>query len=97
MSTSPENAYALLAEFDKPADVLHAAEIVREASYTKWDVHTPFPIHGMDDAMGLKNSKVGWFTFFGGATGFTVGMLMVWFMNSYNYGLVVGGKPLFNP
>jgi len=58
--------FALLSEFDKPADVMDAAEKVRDAGFTKWDVHTPYPIHGMDSAMGLGNSKVGWFTFIGG-------------------------------
>ena len=47
--------------------------------------------------MGLGNSKVGWFSFFGGLTGFTCGMLMIWYMNAYNYPIVVGGKPLFSP
>lgn len=89
--------YALLAEFETAADVIHAATKVRDAGYRRWDVHTPFPIHGMDDAMGLKNSKVGWFTFIGGVTGFTVGMLMIWFMNKWDYPIVVGGKPLFSP
>lgn len=89
--------YGLLAEFDTAADIMHAAEKVRDAGYRRWDVYTPFPIHGMDDAMGLKKSKVGWFTFFGGATGITLGYLMIWWMNAYDYAIVVGGKPLFSP
>ena len=89
--------YGVLAEFDTPADVMAAAEKVRDAGYTQWDVHTPFPIHGMDEAMGVKNSKVGWFTFCGGMTGFFGGNLMIWFMNSFDYGIVVGGKPLYSP
>ena len=60
------------------ADILHAAEKVRDAGFTRWDVFTPFPVHGMDDAMGLRNSKVGWFSFLGGVTGYTSGMLMIW-------------------
>ena len=48
---------------------MHAAEKVRDAGFTQWDVFTPFPVHGMDKAMGLKNSKVGWFSFIGGVTG----------------------------
>ena len=88
--------YGLLAEFDTAADIMHAAEKVRDAGYRRWDVYTPFPIHGMDDAMGLKKSKVGWFTFFGGATGISLGYLMIWWMNAYDYAIVVGGKPLFS-
>ena len=87
----------LMAEFDTPAGVMHAAEKVRDEGFTRWDVHTPFPVHGMDDAMGLKNSPVGWFTFFCGLCGFFGGMLMIWYMNAYDYGIPVGGKPNFSP
>ncbi len=89
--------YGVIAEFDTPADLLHAAEKVREAGFTRWDVFTPFPVHGMDKAMGLRNSQVGWFSFIGGATGYTSGMLMVWYMNAYDYPIVIGGKPMFSP
>jgi len=88
--------HAILAEDDTPADIMAAAETVREAGYEKWDVHTPFAIHGMDKAMGLGNAQVGWFTFFGGLIGFTTGMLMIWYMNKFDFDIVVGGKPLFS-
>ena len=90
-------AYGILAQFDTAASVLHAAEKVRDAGFRRWDVYTPFPIHGMDDAMGLKNSKVGWFSFIGGATGYTTGMVMIWWMNQVNYPIPIGGKPMFSP
>jgi hypothetical protein len=90
-------AYGIIAEFTTAASVLHAAEKVRDAGFRKWDVFTPFPVHGMDRAMGLRNSKVGWFTFLGGVTGYTTGMLMIWWMNAYDYAIVVGGKPMFSP
>ncbi len=89
--------YAVIAEFDTPADAIHAAEKVRDAGYQKWDVHSPFAVHGMDAAMGLKNSKVGWFSFFGGVLGLTTGMSMIFYMNGFDYKIVVGGKPLFSP
>src|SRR5678809_712675 len=79
--------------FDTTADTLHAAAIVRDAGYRRWDVFTPFPVHGMDAAMGLKNSRVGWFTFCGGLTGFTCGMLMIWYMNAYNYPCLLYTSP----
>jgi hypothetical protein len=89
--------HGLLAEFETPAETLHAAALVRDAGYGRWDVFTPFAVHGMDEAMGLGRSNVGWFTFLGGLTGFTAGMLMIWWMNAYDYPIVVGGKPLFSP
>lgn len=96
MSANPR-AYGILAEFDTPAAAMHAAETVRDAGFQKWDVFTPFPVHGMDQAMGMKNSRVGWFAFVGGATGYTLGMLMIWFTNAIDYPLIVGGKPMFSP
>lgn len=96
-ATASARPYALLAEFETPAAALHAAEHVRDAGYHRWDVHTPYPIHGMDGAMGIKNSKVGWFTFVGGASGFTLGMTMIWWCGKIDYALPVGGKPLFSP
>src|SRR5512141_2754191 len=90
-------ADGMIAEFTTAAAALHAAEGVRDAGFRKWDVVTPFPVHGMDRAMGLKNSKVGWFSFLGGVTGYASGMLMIWWMNASNYPIVVGGKPMFSP
>src|ERR1041384_7270582 len=89
--------YGMIAEFTTSASVMHAAEKVRDAGFRKWDVFTPFPVHGMDRAMGLKNSKVGWFSFLGGVTGYTSGMLMIWYMNAFDYAIPVGGKPMFSP
>jgi hypothetical protein len=91
------NIYGILAEFDTPADAMHAAEKVRDAGFTQWDVYTPYPVHGMDKAMGMKNSNVGWFAFAGGVSGYTLGMLMIWFMNALDYPIIVGGKPMFSP
>ncbi|HTI97282.1 MAG TPA: DUF3341 domain-containing protein [Dongiaceae bacterium] len=97
MEATVSKAYGILAEYETAADIMHAAEKVRDAGFRKWDVFTPFPVHGMDQAMGLKNSKVGWFSFIGGVTGYTTGMVMIWFMNAYNYRIMIGGKPMFSP
>jgi hypothetical protein len=95
--SSTTKPYAVLAEFTTAADIMHAAEKVRDNGFTRWDVFTPFPVHGMDRAMGLKNSKVGWFAFLGGVAGYASGMIMIWFMNAIDYPIVVGGKPMFSP
>lgn len=97
MAVDTSRKFGLVAEFDTPGEAMRAAEKVRDAGFRRWDVYTPYPVHGMDEAMGLKNSQVGWFTFIGGMTGFTVGMLMIWWMNAYDYAIPVGGKPLFSP
>lgn len=89
--------YGYLALFESAPAVYHAAQSVREAGFRKWDVYTPFPVHGMDGAMGLRRSKVPVFTFCGGLTGFCTGMFLVWFMGQFDYPLIVGGKPFFSP
>jgi hypothetical protein len=91
------STYGLVAEFTTPAAVYHAAETVRDRGFSRWDVFTPFPVHGMDRAMGLRNSRVGWFAFVGGVSGYFSGMLMIWWMNAYDYPIMVGGKPMFSP
>jgi hypothetical protein len=96
MPASPK-AYGIIAEFENPADTMAAAEKIRDKGVRKWDVYSPFPVHGMDKAMGLKNSKVGWFSFLGGVTGYTSGMLMIWWMNAVDYPILIGGKPMFSP
>lgn len=93
----PAPSYGLVATFETAAAVYHAAEQVRDAGYKNWDVITPCPIHGMDKAMGVKRSIVPRISLAGGITGFTTGMLMIWYTNQYDYPLVVGGKPYFSP
>jgi len=82
-----------LAEFESTGEVLHAAEKVRDAGYRRWDVHTPFAVHGMDRAMGLGDSHLGWIVFAAGAIGLLGGFAMMHWMNGIDYPLIIGGKP----
>lgn len=90
-----DRVYGLLAEFPDPGALLHAAERVREAGYRHFDTHSPFPIHGMDRAMGLGNSKVGYFTLLGGVTGLALATWLQWWTGEVDYPLNIGGKPFF--
>ncbi len=90
-----EPVYGLLAEFADPAALLHAAEKTRKAGYRHFDVHSPFPIHGMDKAMGLGNSLVGFFTLGGGITGFALAYWLQWWTGAVAYPLNISGKPFF--
>jgi hypothetical protein len=83
----------IVAEFDTAHDVLHAAEKVRDAGYQKWDTHTPFPVHGMDKAMGLGDSRLGWIVICCAITGLSGAVLMMHWMNGVDYVLIVGDKP----
>lgn len=83
----------ILAEFDDPNTVLHAAEKVRDAGYRKWDVHTPYPVHGMDAAMGMGDSALGWIVLVMALTGLaSAAGLMIW-ANGIEYPIIIGGKP----
>jgi hypothetical protein len=83
----------ILAEFKSAHDVLHAAEKVRDAGYVRWDAHTPFPVHGMDRAMGLRDSRLGWIVLLFALTGLTGAFAMMHWMNGVDYPTVVGDKP----
>lgn len=89
--------YGIIAAFDTTPELYQACEKVRDAGYSQWDALTPFPIHGLDAAMGLRRSKVPRFSLAGGITGFCTGMTLIWWANSYEYPLIVGGKPYFSP
>jgi hypothetical protein len=89
--------YGLIATFKTTPDLYHAAEKVRDAGYRYWDCITPFPVHGLDKAMGLRRSIVPRISLAGGITGFCTGMTMIWWTGGWDYPLTVGGKPLFSP
>jgi len=92
-----EKPYGLIATFDDTGALLRAAQRVRDAGYRDWDCISPFPIHGLDKAMGLPRSRVPRFSLAGGITGFCTGMTMIWYMDKFDYALTVGGKPFFSP
>lgn len=85
-----------LAEFANPKALVDAAKGVREAGFTKFDCFTPFPVHGLDHAMGLKPSPLGYMVFVGGATGFLLSILMMWWMNAADYPVNISNKPYFS-
>lgn len=87
--------WGVMAEFDNPAHITHAAEHIRDAGFKKWDVYSPVPIHGMDEAMGVGPSKVSYIMGFMAMAGFTTAILMQWWMGEVDYPIVTAGKPLF--
>ncbi|MBI2515820.1 MAG: DUF3341 domain-containing protein [Opitutae bacterium] len=92
-----KKTYGLLAAFDSTPALYHACEQVRDAGFKQWDAFTPFPVHGLDAAMGVRRSKVPRFSLTGGLIGFATGMTLIWWTGGYDYKLIVGGKPLFSP
>jgi len=88
--------FALGALFNKPEDILKAAIAIRDKKYSKFDVNTPYPIHGMDDAMGLKPTTIGKVAFIFGALGLLTALIVTGWTSVISYPLVIGGKPLFS-
>jgi hypothetical protein len=91
-----ENLYGLLAEFDSPTELVDAANAVREAGYTKTDAFSPFPIHEIDEALGIKRSILPVLVFFGGLTGTLLGVSLQVFVHYIDYPLNVGGRPFLS-
>jgi hypothetical protein len=99
--------HGLLAEFETPGDVLKAAKQVRQAGYRWWDCCTPFPVHGLDGAMGIKPTILPVMVFFAGLTGLIAAFVLQAFTNSTGmsvwamvwvtgYPYLISGKPLLS-
>ena len=76
--------------------ILAAAAKMREAGYKQFDAITPFPVHGMEEAVGIKRSFIPWVTFFAGVTGCILGVWLQWWTSAVDWALNVGGKPFFS-
>lgn len=85
----------LLAEFAGPGELVEGARKVREAGYTCFDAFSPFPVHGIDEAMGIRQSPLQYMTLAGGVTGAAAGLIMQWWMVSVDYPFILSGKPFF--
>ncbi|MDX2131679.1 MAG: DUF3341 domain-containing protein [Planctomycetota bacterium] len=93
VTESGEAIHGILASFATPADLYHAAEKVRDQGYSRWDTFTPFPIHGLEEAMGMRRTKLPVLVACIGLSGSGLGFLMQWWMSMYGYALVTQGKP----
>jgi hypothetical protein len=102
MANETKQPALYLAEYDTPNAIAQAAMKVRDAGYEKWDCHTPYAMHGMDEAMGLKPTRIGFISFFFGIFGVALAVFMMQYTNAFDYNLlnigagypvIVGGKP----
>lgn len=95
-SDAPEPKVAgVVAEYDSPDKMLAAADALREAGYKKFDVHSPFPIHGADEAVGIKPTVLPWIVLCFALAGSATALGMIYFMNKVDYPFQISGKPLF--
>jgi hypothetical protein len=88
-----EGTYGVIAEFTEPQELLDAANAAREAGYTELDAYSPFPIHGLSDAIGFHHSRLSAVVLGGGIVGGLAGFFMCWYANVVWYPLNIGGKP----
>ena len=86
--------YALVAEFDTPEALLAAAEKTRDAGYKEIDAHSPFPIHGMGEAIGFGRPILAWVIFCGGLVGLALGFGLEYWVSVINSPFNIGGRPM---
>jgi len=94
--TKGKGLFGIVAEYDTASDVYHACEMVRNAGYKKWDACTPFPVHGLEKAMGLPSSKLPWFVLLAGFIGGGGILGFIIWAAAYDYPLNIGGKPTWS-
>jgi hypothetical protein len=88
--------FGIIAEFDHPQTLLDAANKALDAGYSRMDAFTPYPVHGLAEAIGFNEAKVPWIVFLGGFTGAAGGMGLQWWVSTQAYPLNIGGRPLFS-
>ena len=87
------SVYGLLAEFDSPEKLVEASKAVHGNGYGRIDAYTPFPVEGLDEALGIRGSWLPFLVLMGGITGGCTGFGMQWFANVIQYPLIIGGRP----
>ena len=85
--------WGMLAEFERPDELVAAARRAREEGYRQMDGYTPFPIHGLSEALGLRPSKLPLVVLAGGIIGCATALGMQWFSSTIHYPMNVGGRP----
>jgi Alternative complex III, ActD subunit len=96
MAETQATSVGLVGLYDDPDTLLCAARKVRQAGYVAWDCHTPYPVHGLDEAMGLRPSRVPFVTITAGFVGLAVAIALTGGINAIYCPIRIGGKPLFS-
>lgn len=81
--------------FEDEDILMKAIASLRQKGLQVIDVISPYPIHGMEEALGLKRTRISICCFLYGATGTSLALLMMWYMNIFDWPMDIGGKPSF--
>ncbi len=87
------NLYGIMAEFDSATELVDAARKMRLEGYTKTDAFSPFPLHEMDEALGIKRSILPVLVFAGGILGMISAIALQVYIHYIDYPINVGGRP----
>jgi hypothetical protein len=88
--------YGMLAQFGSAPALMTAVEKARAGGYCKMEAYSPYPIHGLSEALGFKRTKLPYLIFLGGMTGAIGGFGMMWSSAAYFYPINVAGRPYFS-
>lgn len=91
-----DKTYAAMASFETPEELVAAGKKIYGMGYRNLDAMSPFPVHGIDDAIGIPRSKLGWIVIIFAMTGLITAQALMYYVGVINYPLVIGGKPLFD-
>ncbi|MCH2109469.1 MAG: DUF3341 domain-containing protein [Polyangiaceae bacterium] len=95
-SDNQQPLFGVIAEYDTPTAIYNASKKVRDAGYNRWDTYTPFPIHGIEKAMGIRMTKLPWIVICATLTGLTTAILLQWWTNAVDYKWLISGKPFWS-
>ena len=96
LGIGPDKVHAAIGAFETPDALVEAGRKIRAMGYTKLDAMSPFPVHGIDDAIGVPYSKIGWIVVCATITGILTAQALIYYVGVINYPLVIGGKPLYD-
>ena len=86
----------ILAEYDTAERLVRAAREVRDLGYRRFDTFTPYPVHGIDSAMGIRPTRLPWLVAAAGLVGCVTAVLLQWWTNAFDYPWIVSGKPFWS-
>jgi len=86
----------VLALYEDPDTLLRAATLVRERGFTGADAYTPYAVHGLSEALGIKKSWIPYVTLVMGLTGAGLGLYFQIWTSAYDWPINVGGKPFIS-